>query len=210
MSTIGERVKKRREMLGMTQEELADKLGYKSRSSINKLEMGINDITQSKVAEYAKALNTSVAYLMGWDDNYYTYPNIIPYVQGVRIPIVGIIPAGSPVLAAENIEGYDFADVDNASDYFYLRVKGDSMINAGICDNDLVLVKQQSSAENGNIVVCLVNGDEATLKRFYRHGSTVLLQPENPAYAPLIVPCRDFDDGAARIIGLAKLVKHNL
>lgn len=68
MAAIGERIKTRREELGMTQDELAKKLGYKSRSTVNKIEMGINDINQSKIVAFAKALNTTTAYLMGWGD----------------------------------------------------------------------------------------------------------------------------------------------
>ena len=68
MATIGSNIKQRREELGLTQEELAKKMGYKSKSTINKIEAGINDITQSKVIAFAKVLNTTVAYLMGWDD----------------------------------------------------------------------------------------------------------------------------------------------
>jgi len=134
----------------------------------------------------------------------------IPYVRGRRFPILGSVPAGVPILAAENIEGYDFADVPEGDDYFFLHIKGNSMINAHIYDGDLVLVKMQNCAENGNIVVCLVNGDEATLKRFTQQNDMVILQPENPEYQPILVSCKDFETGYARIIGVAVEVKHRL
>jgi repressor LexA len=108
------------------------------------------------------------------------------------------------------IEGYAFADVGDDEDYFYLRVSGDSMINAFIFENDLVLVEKQSVAENGQIVVCQVNGDEATIKRYRRQGSTVILQPENPAYEPIIVPIREFEVGYARIVGVVREVKRKI
>ena len=136
--------------------------------------------------------------------------NAIPYIKGRRLPIVGSIPAGLPVLAEQNIEGYDYADVPEGEVYFFLRVSGDSMINASIFNNDLVLIKQQPCAENGQIVACIVNGDEATLKRFNRQGDTVVLQPENPTYFPIIISCKEFENGYARIIGVAKEVKHRL
>lgn len=136
--------------------------------------------------------------------------NIIPYTQGRKIPIIGSIPAGVPVLAEENIEGYDYADVPETGEYFFLRVKGDSMINANIFDGSLVLVKSQPCAENGQIVVCLINGDEATLKRYYQQKDMVILKPENPDYQPIIVSCNEFENGYARILGIAVEVKIKL
>lgn len=137
-------------------------------------------------------------------------PDALPFTRGQRIPIYGSIPAGHPNLAIELIEGYDYADVSNAGDYFFLRVKGNSMINAHIFDGDLVLIKIQNCAENGDIIACLVNGDEATLKRFYRQGETVVLQPENSEYHPSLVSCKDFENGNARILGVAKEIKRKL
>jgi repressor LexA len=112
-----------------------------------------------------------------------------------------------PLFAEENIEGYEFADVPEGEGYYYLRVKGDSMINSRICDGDLVLIKQQACANDGQIVACLVNGDEATLKRFYRQKDMIILKPENPAYSPIIVPCKDFDNNFARILGVVVKVE---
>ncbi len=133
--------------------------------------------------------------------------NVFPIPKMRRIPIVGTIRAGMPIFAEENIEGYEYDDVPEGEDCFFLRVKGDSMMNARICDGDLVLIKRQPCADDGQIVACLVNGDEATLKRFYQQGDMVILKPENPAYNPIIVPCADFDSGYARIIGIITEVK---
>ena len=77
------------------------------------------------------------------------------------------------------------------------------MINAGIQEGDLVLLRRQETAENGQIVACLLDGETATLKRFRRQGGMVILQPENPAYEPRIVSLQDFETGAARIVGVA-------
>ena len=95
------------------------------------------------------------------------------------------------------------ADVAEPEEHFFLRVTGDSMINAGIRDGDLVLLRRQDTAENGQIVACLVDGEDATLKRFRRQRDMVLLQPENPVYEPKLVPLSDFETGAARIVGVA-------
>lgn len=124
------------------------------------------------------------------------------------VPILGVIRAGSPILASQQIEGYAAADVPDPEEHFYLRVTGDSMINAGIRDGDLVLIRRQCTAENGQIVACLVDGEDATLKRFRCQKGMVILQPENPYYEPKIIPLRDFEQGMARIVGVAvKLVR---
>jgi len=104
------------------------------------------------------------------------------------LPIVGRVRAGRPEEAMEDIQGHCAADPawTRGSTCFYLRVAGDSMIGAGIHDGDLALVRSQTTAENGEIVVALVDG-EATLKRLYREGGQIRLQPENPAMAPIIV-----------------------
>ena len=105
----------------------------------------------------------------------------------VELPVVGKIAAGRPLLAVENIEGYIALDRSWAkgNNIFLLKVEGDSMIGVGIYDGDYVIVKQQPVAENGEIVVTLIE-DEATLKRFYKDNDTITLKPENPNMEPLI------------------------
>jgi len=108
---------------------------------------------------------------------------------GVAVPVLGTVRAGAFNLAVEEIEGYFTIDRARlpSENAFFLRVTGDSMVNAAILDGDLALVRPQASAENGDIVVAMV-GDEATLKRFYRERDHIRLQPENPAMDPIIVP----------------------
>ena len=84
------------------------------------------------------------------------------------------------------------------------------MIGAGIQSGDKVLIRQQSTAENGQIVACRLNGDEATLKRFRRQGDSVILLPENPNYEPRIIPMKDFENGDAGIIGVAIQIKRDI
>jgi repressor LexA len=110
-------------------------------------------------------------------------------VKAVDVPVLGRVTAGSPILAVENIEEYypipkDFVEHE---DVFILRVKGDSMIEAGIFDRDFVLVEKREWAENGEIVVALVGDEEATIKRFFHEGDHIRLQPENPTMEPLLV-----------------------
>lgn len=115
------------------------------------------------------------------DNNYYSRKEL------VEVPIVGKVTAGLPILAVENIEDtfplpVDFVQNANA---FMLRVQGESMIEAGILDGDFVLVKQQSTANNGEIVVALIE-DEATIKTFYKERDYIRLQPENKYLEPII------------------------
>ena len=104
----------------------------------------------------------------------------------VNVPIVGRVTAGSPILATENIEDYMPLPVSNlkGGNYFMLRIVGDSMINAGILPDDLVLIRQQSDSRNGDIVVALLD-DSATVKTYYKEKDFIRLQPENPTYMPI-------------------------
>ncbi|GAE89956.1 transcriptional repressor LexA [Acetivibrio straminisolvens] len=119
----------------------------------------------------------------------------------VEVPIIGKVTAGQPILAVENIEDTFPLPLDfvQNSTTFMLRVQGDSMIEAGIFDNDYILVKQQSTANNGDIVVALID-DEATVKTFYKEKGFIRLQPENKFYDPIIV--RDNLSILGKVIGV--------
>lgn len=110
-------------------------------------------------------------------------------INTAEIPIVGRVTAGLPILAQENLEGtltVDKSIIRNSNNVFALRVQGDSMINAGILDGDFVLVRQQALANQGEIVVALIE-DEATVKRFYKEKDKIKLQPENENMSPIVV-----------------------
>lgn len=113
-----------------------------------------------------------------------------------HIPLLGVVTAGPPILALENIEG--FVPWDGDPSCYALKIKGDSMINAGILNGDTVVVRPQSDAVNGEIVIALIE-DEATCKRFHRGADGVWLLPENPAYDPI-------DGTNAVILGKVKAV----
>ncbi len=108
--------------------------------------------------------------------------------ETIRLPIIGQVAAGVPILAEENWEGHLHVDrnVARSKDAFLLRVRGDSMVNAHILDGDLVVVRQQKSCENGEIAVCLLE-DEATVKRFYKKRDCIELKPENDRLKPIVV-----------------------
>ena len=185
-------IRLRREELGITQEDLAKKLGYKSRSSINKIELGINDLPQSKVKEFADALDITVSRLMGWDGDIMDNGAVNPYaseqirpISVQKVPLLGNVAAGQPILAEEDFECYVEIGADIKCD-FCLRVKGDSMINARINDGDIVFIRKQPDVNDGEIA-CVVVDDEATLKRVYKSNECITLVAENPKYKPIII-----------------------
>lgn len=194
--TLYKRIKCRREQLGLSQDELAKKLGYKSRSTIAKIEKGENDLNQSKIVAFAEALNVSPGYLMGIGDEEtpttLNLDNILP-IKKRRFPLLGDIAAGPPIEADGHIESYVLADEDIEADYA-LRIKGDSMIGAGIEDGDIVFIREQPEVENGEIAAVYVDGS-ATLKKVYKTAESVELWPVNPKYRPLVFTadnCQDF------------------
>ncbi len=160
--------------------------------------------TLDRIAEY---LGVSVGYLLGKTDvpepgkviSVFDIPGIEPMPQTKKIPLLGDIACGDPILAEENLEGYIKLDEGINAD-FALRCRGDSMINARILDGDIVYIRQQPMVDNGQIAAVLI-GTEATLKRVYIKGDTLILQPENPAYEPMVYTK---DSGVdIRILGLA-------
>ncbi|WP_080874563.1 transcriptional repressor LexA [Oceanobacillus timonensis] len=118
----------------------------------------------------------------------YGNENEAPRDKAIYVPVIGKVTAGIPITAIENIE--EFVPVPSSSagpddNLFVLIIEGESMIEAGILDNDMVIVKQQSSADNGDIVVAMTEEDEATVKRFFKEKNRFRLQPENPTMEPL-------------------------
>lgn len=107
--------------------------------------------------------------------------------SATKVPVIGKVTAGEPILATENIEDYYPLPEHMVGDYevFMLRIQGESMINAGILDGDYVIVRQQQSAENGDVVVAMTEENEATVKRFFQEKDHIRLQPENPTMEPI-------------------------
>ena len=146
-----------------------------------------------------KFCGVSPSYLMGWEDTNPLPEGAIPYVPEpmVNVPLVGSVNCGTPLFAEDNIEGYiptPESDLQTGETYFWLRAKGDSMINAGIHHGDLLLIRQQADVDNGDIAVVAVNGDEATLKRVKKQENALILQPENPACEPKIFVGKDMEN----------------
>ena len=195
-------IKPRRIELGLTLEEIGNYVGV-SKATVLRWENGnISNLRRDKIAKLAEILKISPMSLVGLNSDK-TNDFITP---SGTVPVYGSIPAGVPALAQQYIDEYILTTVPNPENYFALKVKGTSMINAGIPDGCKVLCLKQNTAENGQIVCCRVNGDEATLKRFKQQGDTVILMPENPAYDPKLIPVSSFESGDAEILGVVKQI----
>jgi len=245
----------------MTQEALALKCGYTSRSTIAKIEAGGTDIPLPKIILFARALGTTPMYLMGWDEepenydeselvkenlkklgiyikNYRNANNLTrqefgeqsgldeeavelfenfnpekavitkekgadlekvekrPYSSAIRVPVFGTVPAGIPFEAIEEILDYEEIPREmtaGGKEYFGLRVQGDSMED-DYKDGDTILVLRQNDCESGQIAVVYVNGFDATLKRVVKMEDSIILQPLNPAYDPVVYRLDDPDN----------------
>lgn len=184
--TIGERIKARRLELGLSADDVADKLG-KNRSTIFRYESSdIEKLPTVVLEKLASVLRTTPAYLMGWEEALpenaiYEKLGIMP-ISKKKLPLLGNVACGEPIFAEECVEGYIAVDADIEAD-FCLRAKGDSMINARIHNGDIVFVHQQDMVDDGEIAVVLVE-DEATIKRVYydRENNVLTLVPENPTF----------------------------
>ena len=184
---IGQRIQNRRKELGLSADDVAAFLS-KDRSTIYRYESNdIEKLPTSILEPLAKVLQTTPAYLMGWDDNpnIYAFDNISP-IKTKKFPMLGEIACGKPIYCNENYETYIDANEDIHAD-FCLTAKGDSMINARIFDGDVVFIKKQPKVENGEIAAVIID-NEATLKRvfYYSDKNKLVLQAENPQYEPFV------------------------
>lgn len=201
---MAERIKERRKALGYTQTELGLKLGLQA-SAIAKYENGrVKNMKRSVIANMAKVLECSPAYLMGLEDEetFISLQNIYP-IELKRFPLVGEIACGKPKYANEDRESYIMAGTDIKAD-FCLKASGDSMVGARILDGDIVFIRKQEMVDNGEIAAVVVNNDnEATLKRlfYYKEKSLLILKAENPTYEDLIFQGEELNE--VHILGKA-------
>ena len=201
--TTGERIKQRRIELGLSVDEVAEKLG-KNRATIYRYES--NDIENFPVGTLeplAKILETTPAQLIGW--NYYDSENQdvnSNKSKAVKIPVLGDVAAGIPIEAVESILDYEEIDEEFASkgEFFGLRIKGNSMAPR-IQSGDVVIVRVQSDAESGDIVIAKVNGDDACCKKLQKHDEGISLISLNPEYEPMFFSKKDIADLPVHIIG---------
>ena len=188
---------------------LAQKMGIKSKSTIYRYmnaEMSPKITTVKYLAEY---YNVNPIWLMGYDVDMRKKSKLDKLGNPVvEIPILGTVKAGYDYLAQENWIGT--IDIDkklaDSGDFFALKVKGDSMAPV-LIEDDIVIIKKQDDFENGDIVVAIVNGDEATIKKGKKSESKILLQPFNTNYDPLIFTEEEMDTIPVRIVGIVKQLK---
>lgn len=191
-----ENLRRARDRAGLTQAQVADRMGI-SYSTYACYETGKRKPNPEKIKQLAQILNTS-ADIMLETDTYAVDTGSMPGL--VNRPRLGAIACGDPILAEQNLEGYDQVP-DYVKCDFTLACRGDSMTGARIYDGDVVCIRQQPSVENGQIAAVLVDGEEATLKRFYFSDGVVTLQAENPAYPPRVFTGEDVNK--VRVLGLA-------
>ena len=198
---LHERIKKLRLESNLTLLDVAKMLGV-SEATVQRYESGeIKNLKQTTVLEMAKIFNCSPSNLMGWE-NESSYDSL---KDKGRIPLLGKIAAGQPILASEECEF--FSPIDDTRADFCLRVRGDSMVGAGIKDGDIVFIRKQECVDDGEIAAVLVE-DEATLKRVYITDETVTLISENPKYKPMVYTKKQCKN--IRILGKAVACHSNL
>lgn len=200
--TLGDRIRSRREELRMSQEELATRLGYKSRSTIAKIESGENDLTQSKIVAFAEALSTTARWLLDYDDSDTTLPPGTHRPQFKKVPMLGYAATGQPL---EDLnQDTPYYDIENKYDVdFCITVRGDSMIDANINDGDIVFIKSMPEVPNGKIACVEIDNEKVCLKRFYKSGKTVSLASANSKYAPMFFTEDTCE--SIKVLGLAVL-----
>ena len=188
--------------------ELHEKTGI-SESLLSKYLSGNAIARQRKIALISEALNINPVWLMGYD-----VPMEEIKVDNLgnpvtEIPLLGVVKAGYDYMAQENWEGMIEVDkniVKDSADYFALRIKGDSM-SPVLVENDIVIIKKQEDFENGDLVVAIINGDEATIKKGRKNNNSILLQPLNTAYDPLIFTYYEMKTIPVTIVGIVKQLK---
>lgn len=207
---LGLRIAERRQQLGLTMDHVAQQVGV-AKSTIQRYETGqIKRIKLPVIESIAAALKVNPDWLIGNTDDpipktasqpesSYLPSNVVPLQPMKQIPLVGSIACGTPILAEENISDYIDLPGHIRAD-FALTCKGDSMINAGIRDADIVYIRKQETLDNGQIAAVLIDGEEATLKRFYHVNGIVSLNAENPSYSPMVFVGEEA--AAIRILGL--------
>jgi repressor LexA len=193
MNNIGEIIKKLRERKGLTQEELAMKVGYTSATTINKIESGTNKLKQEKIKIFADVLECTVSELLGIDEINNLHP--VSSMNIRKIALYDSISCGTGGFVEDNIIDYVSLPAEMFSskkEYFAQYAKGDSMVNANINNGDLVIFEKTSSVTNGMIGCFCIDDNIATCKRLSMTNGQIILLPENPSYNPIIANVETF------------------
>lgn len=193
-----------------TLEQIGEYIGIKSKSTISKYLSGdIKNVKSSIISNIANLFNVSPAWLAGLSNEKYRETKLDKLGNPVvSIPLLGVVKAGYDYLAQENWIGS--VDIDrniaNSGKYFALKVHGDSM-SPVLIEDDIVIIKKQNDFENGDIVVAIINGNEATIKKGKKTNSSITLQPLNTAYDPLVFTYDEVKSMPVTIVGVVKQLK---
>lgn len=200
METMGERIKRLRQSKDITQEELARIVGLQ-RGAIAKYEIGlVENMKQTTIKKMAEYFNVAPSYLMCLEDKKDELGDPV-----VPVPLLGTVKAGYDYLAEENWIGtVDIKkQLADTGEFFALKIHGDSM-SPVLIEDDIVIVRKQNDFETGDIVVALINGNEATVKKGKKSDNSILLQPLNTNYEPLIFTKEEMETIPVKIIGIVK------
>ncbi len=197
------RLREARKAKGLTQKQVAETIGL-SQGSYSTWENGHTKIDARSLHRLAEIFDVTSDYLLGIESNYKTKPFI-------RVPVVGMVAAGYPHFADEEILDFEEVSPELAArgELFGLRVTGQSM-EPMIMDGDIAIVRRQDDAENGDTVVAKVNGDEATVKKLRRSSDMLTLVPINPTFEPLFFTPQQVDELPVRIIGKVVEIRRKL
>ena len=193
-SNVGQRIFEARKRRKISRKEVADFLQV-HETTIKRYEDGnTKKLPTDRLEKIAKYLNTSIEYLMGWEEE--------QKPQGVKIPVLGTVPAGIPIAAVEDILDYEEIPKswENQGEFFGLKIKGDSMMPI-LTNGDVVIVRKQSTADNGDTVIAMVNGYDATCKRYERSNNGIMLIPNNSSYTPTFYTNEEIESLPVTIIG---------
>ena len=193
-SNVGQRIFEARKRRKISRKEIADFLQV-HETTIKRYEDGnTKKLPTDRLEKIAKYLNTSIEYLMGWEDE--------QKPQGLKIPVLGTVAAGIPISAVEDILDYEEVPQswENQGEFFALKIKGDSM-EPRMESGDVVIVKQQSDANSGDTVIVLVNGDDATCKKLQKTDNGIMLVSTNPKYPPMFYSNEDIRTKPVVILG---------
>jgi repressor LexA len=199
---LGDNIRYLRLKQGLSQEYIAEKLGYKSYTTIQKWESGISEPPFKKMRELSDLFKVDIDDL-AYKNLQLEENNIVTHEKnGVTINVLGRVAAGIPINAITEIEDTEeiTEELAKSGDFFALRIKGDSM-EPKISNGDVVIVRQQDDAETGDIVIAMVNGDDAVCKRLRKYKEGLELISTNPNYAPIYFDDDTIKTKPVRIIG---------
>ena len=214
---IGNLIKTKRIELGLTLVEVAEAVGV-SDATVSRWESGdIENMRRDRIASLAEILRLNPLILLGLDDSNESVNSNQKIVDPInlktdvlpvkRIPVLGSISAGNPLAVMDDVIGWVLYPDINSHEHFALYINGDSMDAAGLNDKDLVVVEVTPTVDNGSIAVVKVNGDDATVKKFYQNGNIIQLVPQstNPEHQPQVYDLKDVQiDIVGRVVRITK------